>query len=281
VKRAPHEPPRGAQERIAVVGPHTGVATLRDQFEGLLLVDTRLVRHEALVHIERHLDGPVRHDLLLHVGDRFDSVPAGRLVLCRSEILRVGAGGCAGRCVSSTGSVGEACVGHSARSGEVLPRRGEHATLAAKVAFVARDEIFGREHDALVGCDRESVREDLRSREGPARAALLLIADRLNERAPLVSGVERLGHILHGVIVCLGLCGAEERGELLLVGEVGAEERLCVAIGLALEECVVARHPGVLLLVECTGHHVDLAIVGEVWRCTQAGLVVASALLVQ
>merc|ERR1712151_466469 len=60
-----------------------GVATLWLCFVTVLLVDTRFVGHEALVHQKCNLDWPVGHDLLLHIRNTFDRVGTCSLASCK------------------------------------------------------------------------------------------------------------------------------------------------------------------------------------------------------
>merc|ERR1719284_1832802 len=83
-----HEPVVRALLRAPAHELH-GVAALRHELEALLLVHAALVGHEAPVHHEGHLDGPVRHELALHVGHAVDRVGAGGLHLGAAPSLTV------------------------------------------------------------------------------------------------------------------------------------------------------------------------------------------------
>ena len=62
--------------------------------------------------------------------------------------------------------------------------------VAAHVALVARHRVLGgQDHGRILG-DGEAIREYLVGTKCPAGTTLLLVADRLNEIAPLVTRVE-------------------------------------------------------------------------------------------
>lgn len=77
----------------------------------------------------------------------------------------------------------------------VLPGLDGVASVAAlvSVSIVARDKVLGRKNnvDGQVGLNGKAVRQSLGGSEGPARAALLLVADGVDASRPLGARVER------------------------------------------------------------------------------------------
>ena len=154
------------------------MSSLRNELEGLLDVDARLVGHEALVDHESDLNRAVGHDLLLHVLNTVDGVGLASLVLLPGLAVRA-----LGRALGSLAlsrAVREALVGHDAGVGQVAPRVREHATATSVVTRIAADKVLGakRGRVLVLALDGEAVGEHLGSRERPARATLLLVADR-------------------------------------------------------------------------------------------------------
>merc|ERR1719401_2427965 len=97
------------------------MATFGKDLPKVLLVDARLVVHEALEDPEGDLDGAVRHDLLLHVGHALDGIRGLGLDPGGLPRLAIFASRGTSRCRTLPRSVWEARLRHEALLLDELP----------------------------------------------------------------------------------------------------------------------------------------------------------------
>ena len=190
------------------------------------------------------MDRSVRHDLLLHVLHTVDGVRV--LCLVFGPALTVRTFACAARGVSSSGSVRKAGIGHNTLVGQVLPGVRKLSSRASHISGIAGHDILSREHGgSFSGGNRESVGENLGGGEGPARSALLLISDGMDESLPMITSIEGVGDGLDGV-VSGRMSGLSQHH----TSSGGSEQGTSVGEGHVSEELVVSSLPGVSILVQ-------------------------------
>merc|ERR1719469_371769 len=110
------------------------MASLRLFLRPMLVVDPRMVGHEALIHHEADLDWPIGHKILLHIASALDGIRG--LGHGPGKALRIGACGRTALSFASTSCIRHASVCDDAGAGKVLPSRRQHASTAAVVVCV-------------------------------------------------------------------------------------------------------------------------------------------------
>ena len=166
-----------------------------EEVVGLALVDAGLVGGEVGVDVEGNLKGATGHQLALVTLNSGHRVRAGTEVLGGgggTVAVAVGLAGGGGVLVAAAGRVGAVDVvgalgegvglalsGHQPSADPVGPSSGGVTTVAAATARpAARHEISGRQSEVVkIGSGAGAIRHGGRTTNGPARAAVGLIAD--------------------------------------------------------------------------------------------------------
>ena len=166
-----------------------GVAAFGHELPKVFLVDAALVGHEAFVNLEGNLDRAMCHDLLLHVWDASNRItPSGLLPWERLAVdaLRRAWWHCATAC-----RIRHASVCDDAGIRQVRPCVGKTATLATHVRLVASHHVLCWKHcRRLPCCNRNTVTQNLGSRESPATATTLLVANGMDQTWPVCPGIK-------------------------------------------------------------------------------------------
>jgi len=227
-----------------------------------VMIDTALIAVEITVDEHDGLEGTVLDELLHHLGLADQEVGVLALALVSVPVKLSVASAVLDTLRSVGGSVASrvwvAILGHDTVVVVVVPGALGLATLlavaaGAQHALAAAGHVLSRETADLVLVDALTVAHALDGTEGPAGAALLLVADLADGGAvgPLEAGIEGLGKVPH--LFLRELLRTVLAGKLLEVVDVDAEEAAGAALGHACD-VVVAGLPAGLHGVDLLDH---------------------------